>query len=300
MGELDLPLTVSLSGYSSDYKGGHLPQSHTGCEILEVGKEGRLLHDCDATAGISGGAIYTGYGENRTIVALAVSEYLNGGKRSSYRDQWTPEDANVGIPVDKIAQYYGVIQERIANNGDMKIDGIYYRKNPNRNPEADEQAEPREPQPVPGEPQPDPREPQPDPIGDGAVYGESVNIPQMKAQARDLYANAKALNDATETMKKALSRSSNLVDRNLKEQMMRMSYVSKDLKRKVVSFYNQRRLSSMNPDDLGDEIGALLNKLGEESAEFFAKLPQSVKQELSTMGRYQVSEAQMRLIVFGQ
>lgn len=91
-----LPFTTSLAGYSTDRNAGDTATVHRGCYIHQVQGD-RLLHDCDAKAGISGGPLYNVIGANTYVSAISVSEYRGGAATSVETPAFTPELANVAI-----------------------------------------------------------------------------------------------------------------------------------------------------------------------------------------------------------
>ena len=93
-----LPAEVSLAGYNEDVNGGITASVHQGCSILEE-SDGRLFHDCDSTAGISGAPLLAFTQGDWHVVAISVSEFRNREQPPIHRDQWTRDYTNVAIPV---------------------------------------------------------------------------------------------------------------------------------------------------------------------------------------------------------
>lgn len=108
-----LPYTVSLVGYSSDKRNGDTQNIHRGCYVMSV-VDGKLHHDCDAKAGISGAPLLSTVNGNQYVVGIAVSEFRQGAPESVTRDQYTDDYANVAIPttgfVDMSTRLIGAIQ----------------------------------------------------------------------------------------------------------------------------------------------------------------------------------------------
>lgn len=97
------PKRVSLIGHHADFHKGNKLAIQTNCSITELGKESRLLFDCDTGAGISGAPILIGQGKQMKVVALVVSEYRKGASTSVRRDNYSSEYANVAIPINHLA-----------------------------------------------------------------------------------------------------------------------------------------------------------------------------------------------------
>jgi protease YdgD len=104
-----LPYTVNTAGYSIDLNQGGTASVHRGCFIHRVVGE-RLLHDCDAMAGISGAPMFTVIDGTPTVVALSVSEYRQGASDSVVRSEWSADYSNVGISAAAFADTLSQIQ----------------------------------------------------------------------------------------------------------------------------------------------------------------------------------------------
>ncbi len=140
-----LPYTTNLAGYSSDRNGGGSPAVHRGCYIHEI-KEDRLLNDCDATSGISGGPLFNVFDGVATIVAIAVSEYRQGASDSIKVDSFDAEHANVAISAEAFADKIDTLRKTIdVDINSPAISGVFEAANPN----------------VPGSPALDPNLPNP-------------------------------------------------------------------------------------------------------------------------------------------
>jgi hypothetical protein len=126
-----LPYTVSLVGYSSDRDQAKSASVHRGCYVHEV-SEGRLFHDCDATAGVSGGPLFKTISNVTHIVGITVSEFRRGNAGSVQRDGYESDYANVGVP----AQEFAAVARTLLQTIDVDIaaprqDGVIERTNPN-------------------------------------------------------------------------------------------------------------------------------------------------------------------------
>lgn len=151
-----LPYTVSLVGYSSDKSNGDTQNIHRGCYVMSV-VDGKLHHDCDAKAGISGAPLLSTVNDNQYVVGVAVSEFRQGAPDSVTRDQYSDDYANVAIPatpfVDMSTRLIGAIQ-----NGDSlpSFDETVEMLNPNQRSGPDDPNDPNDPN--------DPDQPD-DPVG---------------------------------------------------------------------------------------------------------------------------------------
>ena len=92
-----LPLAVNLMGYSADINGGLTAGIHSNCHVQKLA-EGRILHDCDATAGISGAPIFVQEAIGPMIEGISVSEFRQNLPPPVTRDTWSEEFSNVGVP----------------------------------------------------------------------------------------------------------------------------------------------------------------------------------------------------------
>ena len=127
-----LPHTISLAGYSTDRRDGEVLSMHEGCYIHAVDGE-RLLHDCDAATGASGGPIFVKRQERILIQGITVSEYRQGAPQSLRRDAFSREFANVAIS----AQTFADVAMRLLMTVDQgiqapEIEGAVLVKNPNQ------------------------------------------------------------------------------------------------------------------------------------------------------------------------
>jgi len=92
-----LPYLVNLVGYNADINGGITASVHRGCHV-RVESEGRLLHDCDSTGGVSGGPLFSYVANDWRIVGISVSEFRNGQTPPVRRDNWTADYTNIAVP----------------------------------------------------------------------------------------------------------------------------------------------------------------------------------------------------------
>jgi protease YdgD len=127
-----LPNTVSLIGYSSDRDQANSASLHRGCYVHEV-SEGRLFHDCDATAGVSGGPLFKEIQGTPHIVGITVSEFRRGAPASVTREDGYERDyANVGVPAGSFAAAARtLLQTADAGIAAPHQDGVFERNNPN-------------------------------------------------------------------------------------------------------------------------------------------------------------------------
>lgn len=140
-----LPYTVSLIGYSSDKNQAKDPYVHRGCYVMKV-VDGKLYHDCDATAGISGAPMLAQINGNQYVVGLAVSEFRQGAANSVRRDQFSDDYANVAIPAKPL---YDLSTQLIgAVNGGQRLpsfDQTLEMVNPNSRAGGDQPGQPSQP-----------------------------------------------------------------------------------------------------------------------------------------------------------
>lgn len=126
-----LPMTVNLTGYSMDLGAGKTASSHESCYIFKQNTE-RLLHECDATAGISGGPLYVNNQGTPTIVGISVSEYRRGAVGSIRPEAWSEEVSNVGIGTAQFQPTLDTIQRAFDLGTPVgAIEGVFERANPN-------------------------------------------------------------------------------------------------------------------------------------------------------------------------
>ena len=111
---------VSLMGYSSDMNAGQTGSVHWNCHVQKV-SEGRLFHDCDATAGISGGPIFQQTIDGFKVVAISVSEFRHDQPAPIHRDQWTEEFTNVGVPATAFVDVVEKLQSTVDGGGQEPI-----------------------------------------------------------------------------------------------------------------------------------------------------------------------------------
>ncbi len=159
-----LPYTVSLIGYSSDRESGDTVSVHRGCYVHKV-TDGKLFHDCDGAAGVSGGPLVQLVGGNPYIVGIAVSEYRQGASGSVTREQYSEDYTNVAVPA---ATFADIATQIIKNvDGGTSVPQFYGIKevvNPNQHA---------------SQPEPDAQDPKPDQDDNPApVQGDDPNPAQ--------------------------------------------------------------------------------------------------------------------------
>lgn len=126
-----LPFATNLAGYSLDRNSGNSASIHRGCSIREVVGD-RLLHDCDAKAGISGGPMFALNGASATITMISVSEYRNGAANSIDAPAYAKEVANVAISASAFASTLTTLLSSVDNGGAApNIPGVLYKLNTN-------------------------------------------------------------------------------------------------------------------------------------------------------------------------
>jgi V8-like Glu-specific endopeptidase len=129
-----LPYTINMVGYSNDRSRGDSASQVSGCYIHSVDGD-RLLHDCDAASGSSGGPIYTMNQGRPFIEALAVSEYRRGAAESVKRDHYAAEYANVAISAKAFASVaMGLLSTIEIGIAAPEFPGVTLIKNPNQRP----------------------------------------------------------------------------------------------------------------------------------------------------------------------
>ena len=103
---LALPYVANLVGYNNDINGGLTASVHYKCKIRKM-SNGRALHDCSGTSGVSGGPIFVQENDEYRIVGISVSEFRNTQLPPVHRDSWSEDYTNVGVPA---ATFYDVAQ----------------------------------------------------------------------------------------------------------------------------------------------------------------------------------------------
>jgi V8-like Glu-specific endopeptidase len=132
------PAPVRLAGYSADEQGGEVLSVHRTCTVREKDDKGRLLHDCDATAGISGAPLFRHDPRlgQAVILGLAVSEFRQGANASVFRDAYSADYANVGIST---ASFLDVARQLLAMGpalpAGLRIRGAFHMANTNAAPQ---------------------------------------------------------------------------------------------------------------------------------------------------------------------
>ena len=133
-----LPMTVQMAGYSADRLQGSTLSLDADCSIRASGEGGRLLHDCDGTAGVSGAPLFSRQpGERAVIRSLAVSEYRNGAGVSVFRDAWSEDYANVSISSPEMMTVWQELRRTVDRGGSAPaIATGFHLVNPNPKPVA--------------------------------------------------------------------------------------------------------------------------------------------------------------------
>lgn len=136
----ELPAYVALAAYSADKFGGDVLSFHRTCRVRSQQENGVLFHDCDATSGVSGGPLLQ-YNDSRKryeLAGITVSEYRRGAPSSVFRDDYSDEYANVGLPLEA---FRGLALQLLRAGRELsattKIDGAYYMANSNPRPPED-------------------------------------------------------------------------------------------------------------------------------------------------------------------
>ena len=98
-------LPVSMAGFSNDRAEGTRLSGVKNCHIRGY-KKNLLLHDCDATRGSSGAALFSWYGNNSSgkklpyIVGINIGEFRRGSNQSLKVNSFNPDVANCAITSD--------------------------------------------------------------------------------------------------------------------------------------------------------------------------------------------------------
>lgn len=204
-----LPYTVNLVGYSVDRDAGASATLHRGCYVHEI-IDGKLYHDCDGTAGVSGAPITREINGNTYVVGVTVSEFRQGAPTSVRRDDYTRDYANVALPAAVFSTAASMLlQTADAGIAAPAIDGVLAMPNPNaRIPPAPDQ---------PGEPRPDRR-----------VYtaGDVVDRASISRQASDLRQGLGNLRQAVSELEEATRWS---MDQGLQAVVRELGYASREL-----------------------------------------------------------------------
>jgi protease YdgD len=96
-----VPFQTDLVGFSLDRDNGATATMHRGCLIREE-VQNRLFHECDGSAGVSGGPMLNIANGRIFISAMTVSEFRQGASGSVTRPAYSQDYANVAIR----AQYF--------------------------------------------------------------------------------------------------------------------------------------------------------------------------------------------------
>jgi V8-like Glu-specific endopeptidase len=113
----ELPLKTSIAGYQMGFEKAFKLAVSNNCEIRSIDEKGRLLHDCDASAGVSGGPLFASSDGVGDVVAIAASEFRNGASESVRRDEYSADFANVAISTKAAFAAVGLISQMIAASG---------------------------------------------------------------------------------------------------------------------------------------------------------------------------------------
>jgi len=93
-----IPSTVSLVGYSSDFKFGQTAGIHTDCHIrFRNYVLSTVHHDCDASRGSSGGPLLAKHNGELRVFGINVAE-LRYGSKSQKRSGYSLAYSNIAIP----------------------------------------------------------------------------------------------------------------------------------------------------------------------------------------------------------
>jgi protease YdgD len=126
-----LPYAVELPGYSDDRSGGDDPSLARGCGVQEI-VDGKLFHDCDAAAGISGAPLLATIDGFPAVVGLAVSEYRQGAPGSVHRDAYSRDYANVAVPASAFkAAVTAALAAADGTTAGTDVAGLTRLSNPN-------------------------------------------------------------------------------------------------------------------------------------------------------------------------
>lgn len=128
-----LPYTTNLVGYSMDREQGNSPSLTSGCKIVEI-VDGKLFHDCDATAGVSGGPLLNQRAGSWAIVGITVSEYRQGAAASVTRPTYSRDYANVGVPANQFAAQVQELIRGADGGANPQVAGVFERTNTNTRP----------------------------------------------------------------------------------------------------------------------------------------------------------------------
>lgn len=125
------PYTVNLAGYATDKEGGNSPYMHANCYIHKVDEAERLLHDCDAATGTSGGPIFIQSTDGPFVVAITAAEFITGDT-SMQLDRYSHEYANIAVNTDKFQTVVGQLRATVdIGRQAPKIEEVVYLANTN-------------------------------------------------------------------------------------------------------------------------------------------------------------------------
>jgi V8-like Glu-specific endopeptidase len=126
-----LPYSISVAGYSVDRSSGDTASVHRDCYIHHVNGF-RMLHDCDAASGVSGGPVIVVRDTRPTIIGITVSEYRGGASESVTRDAYSDDYANVAIGASGFAIVIDKLRLTVDVGGEpTTLDGVIQGANPN-------------------------------------------------------------------------------------------------------------------------------------------------------------------------
>lgn len=108
-----MPMEVSLAGYNADINAGLTASAHKKCFIHQV-DGGRLLHDCDFTAGVAGGPLYAKIDGRDVLVGIAVNEVRNRKLSPGQVEQWSTEFSNVGLTADSFSEVLKIVNQSLG------------------------------------------------------------------------------------------------------------------------------------------------------------------------------------------
>ena len=89
--------TVTLVGYSGDFRRGETAGAHLGCSVLDRMAGGLWLHDCHNSRGASGGPLFGMRGQEPYLFAINVAEYRDGGETSLRLPFYERRHSNIAL-----------------------------------------------------------------------------------------------------------------------------------------------------------------------------------------------------------
>lgn len=138
-----LPAYVALAAYSADKMGGDVLSFHRTCRVRSKNDKGVLLHDCDATTGVSGGPLlqYNNDLKRYELSGITVSEYRRGASSSVFRDEYSEDYSNLGL---SLGGFRSLVEQILAAgpqlSGSTQVNGALYMVNTNSVPSEDSES----------------------------------------------------------------------------------------------------------------------------------------------------------------